>query len=66
MSNSIQNQFENLLESEIDRREFLAYAGATLLGIFGISSLLKILTLSTPNKKQVSDGYGSSTYGGRS
>lgn len=65
MSNSLQNQFENLLETEVDHREFPAYAGAALLGVLGISGLIKSLTQSTPNQKQsASGGYGSSTYGG--
>lgn len=66
MSHSIQDHFENLLETEIDRREFLAYVGAALLGVLGVSSLLKILTQTPSNKKSASGGYGSSTYGGKS
>lgn len=66
MSNSFQNQFENLLETEVDRREFLVYAGATLLGVLGISGLLKSLTQSPSSRKNATaGGYGSSTYGGR-
>ncbi len=66
MSHSLQDHFENLLETEVDRREFLAYAGAAALGILGISSVLKVLTQSPSNKRHVSGGYGSSTYGGKS
>lgn len=67
MTHKIQDQFENLLETEVDRREFLTYAGATLLGVFGVSSLIKTLTQSTPHKKHAaSNGYGSATYGGKS
>jgi len=68
MSTTIQNHFENLLDAEVDRREFLAYCGATLLGVLGVSGLIKALTQSnpsTPNRK-VADGYGSSTYGDKS
>lgn len=66
MSNKIQHQFENLLETEVDRRELLAYAGATFLGVFGVSSLIKTLTQSTPTKKKAAyNGYGSSAYGGK-
>lgn len=66
MSHSLQNHFENLLETDVDRREFLAYCGATLLGVLGVSGLLKALSQTNPNKnRSVSDGYGSSTYGGK-
>jgi len=49
-----------------DRREFLAYCAAAFLGVLGISGLIKTLTQSTPSKnnQRVSDGYGSSKYGG--
>lgn len=65
---SIQDNFENILETEIDRREFLAYCGATLLGVFGISSVIKALTQapSSKTKNNIPGGYGSSTYGGKS
>lgn len=68
MSNTIQNQFENLLDTEVDRREFLAYCGAALLGVLGVSGMIKTLTQYSPspeNQKAIG-GYGSSTYGGRS
>jgi hypothetical protein len=67
MSINIQNQFENLLDTELDRREFLAYLGATVLGVLGISSLLKLVTGPAAKKRSTTPGsYGSSTYGGRS
>lgn len=65
---SFQDNFEYLLETEVDRREFLAYCGATLLGVLGISGLVKILTQSpsSKTKNNIPGGYGSSTYGGKS
>lgn len=65
MSHQLQDHFENLLDAQVDRREFLAYCGATLLGVFGVSSLLNTLTKTTPtNNRSVSNGYGSNTFGG--
>lgn len=71
MFDSLQPQFEHLLETEIDRREFLAHCGATLLAVVGVSNLLKTLTQSPMPRSQlaskpVAEGYGTSTYGGRS
>ena len=67
MPNQIQHHFENLLETEVDRREFLAYCGATFLGVLGVSGLIKALTQSNPStsRRTTSGGYGSSTYGGK-
>jgi hypothetical protein len=68
MQKSFQHNLESLLETEVDRREFLAYVGATLLGVLGVSGLLKTLAQSPSSKtnRQSPGGYGSSTYGGRS
>lgn len=60
------SEIDQLLETEMDRREFLAYAGSALLAIVGISGLLKLLTqplqphFSSPRSK----GYGGGSYGG--
>lgn len=65
MPHLVQRQFENLLKSEIDRREFLAYCGAAVLGILGVSGLIQLLTDSTPrNNQSTPRGYGASVYGG--
>lgn len=58
---------QQLLETEMDRKEFLAYLGASLLAVVGISGLAK--TLLPPAKQGKADansqvGYGNSTYGG--
>ncbi len=59
---------QQLLETEMDRKEFLAYLGASILAVVGISGLAKTL-LPTANKQSSAQsnkkvGYGNSTYGG--
>lgn len=60
---------QQLLETEMDRKEFLMYVGASVLAVVGISGLAKSLAPPTKQgKSQSSDkigyGYGNSTYGG--
>lgn len=61
---------ENLLKKEMTRKDFLKLTGATLVGIVGISNVLKNLDkFATPEKTptaekaKASRGYGSSAYG---
>lgn len=57
---------QELLNSEMDRKEFLAYMGATLLAVFGISGLMKALmrpTQSSATGSGKANGYGGSSYG---
>lgn len=56
---SVKTSFEDLFSQEVDRREFLAYLGATVLAITGVSGLLRTLTRSPRSK-----GYGAGSYGG--
>lgn len=53
----------DLLEKEMDRREFLTHAGAALLAVVGITGVLS--SLRGIDKKHQSHGYGGSVYGGR-
>lgn len=53
---------DDLLEKEMDRKQFLAHAGAAVLAVVGISSVLK--SLKGISHESASNGYGSSTYGG--
>lgn len=53
---------QELLETEMDRKEFMAYVGATALAVFGVSGLLKAITQNSPTTKKDS-GYGGSAYG---
>ena len=53
---------QNLLTKPMDRKEFLQYAGATALALVGVSGLVKTLL----GSQHVKNGYGSSSYGGKS
>ncbi|MCL5407343.1 MAG: hypothetical protein M1429_02525 [Patescibacteria group bacterium] len=57
------NLFKELLEKEMDRREFLVHIGALLLAVIGISALLR--TLSNPHLLKKTNGFGSNSYGGK-
>lgn len=61
---------EELLKREMTRRDFLKLTGATLVGIIGISNVLKnIDKFATPSRKPVAQnqkvdrGYGANPYG---
>ncbi len=56
---------QNLLEKRISRREFLAYSGAVILGIVGISGLLRLLANPYHHDAKRGPGYGGSNYGGK-
>lgn len=58
---------QQLLETEMDRKEFLSYLGASLLAVIGISGLIKSIASSlepTTSKSTTKAGYGGDTYGG--
>ncbi len=56
---------QKLFDKEMNRKEFLAHLGAAGLTIVGVSGLLKsLLNYSSKPRQHVSDGYGSSSYGG--
>jgi len=50
-----------LLETEVDRKEFLIYAGLILLAVTGISGALKNISSISQGKQQ--KGFGSGPYG---
>ena len=50
-----------LLEKEVDRKEFLLYAGLILLTITGVSGVLKNVTSITQGKQH--QGFGAGPYG---
>lgn len=59
---------QDLLAKDMDRREFLAHIGGTLLAVVGIAGLIK--KIADPFDKQTvteqanAGGYGTSAYGG--
>jgi hypothetical protein len=55
--------FHELLEQEVDRKEFITYLGIALLTVLGISGLIH--ALSQPlHRGLLNRGFGSGTYGG--
>jgi hypothetical protein len=58
-----QKQVQKLMSSEMTRREFLGFLGAALIGVVGITGIIKGLNGAAAGH-QVGNGYGSSPYGG--
>jgi hypothetical protein len=56
----------NLMDKEVSRKEFLAMLGLAAASIFGMGTLLKLLTgKSLESHGAALDGYGASAYGGK-
>ena len=53
---------EQLLQKQMDRKDFMKHAGIALLALSGIAGLLKTLLHTST---QASVGYGGSAYGGQ-
>lgn len=57
-------KIESILTQEMNRRQFLGVIGLGIITLFGIPTLLGILS---PDKRQentnISSGYGASNYG---
>lgn len=58
---------QQLLDAEMDRKEFLMYLGASVLAVAGVSGLIRSVTApiakqSKPVERRI--GYGESPYGG--
>ena len=66
---AIKNQIDALLQEKMDRKDFLKYTGTVILGIIGITGLVRMLLGSRglvptgSDQKSQGSGYGSSTYG---
>jgi hypothetical protein len=60
----MKHQLDMLLQKKMTRKEFLATLGLGVASIFGITSLLRLLTDQNRSSNANSPrGYGSSTYG---
>ncbi len=67
----IKEQLDAVFTKEMDRKNFLKYSGSIILGILGVTGLLRLLLGShlelpvTPEPAQPKSaaGYGSSRYG---
>jgi len=68
---TIKKQLDTLLTKEMDRKSFLQYSGGIVLGLLGVTGLIRIILSSnrlgsampTTPAQPVSRGYGSSRYG---
>lgn len=61
-------QFDSIMQREVNRGEFLKFMGVALLGLFGVVGFMKnlheIVPAQTAGKNQrFSGGYGRSPYG---
>jgi len=67
----IKQQMSDLLQKEMDRKDFLKHMGVAAVALIGVPAVIKALTQATdsstrsPSTKN-SLGYGSSAYGGSS
>lgn len=61
----IKTQIVELLQKEMDRKDFLRHVGIAVAVIVGLPTLLSALSrLQSGSIKQQTVGYGSSSYGG--
>ncbi len=61
-------KLQNLMNEEIDRRQFLKYIGAVLLTVIGIKGLIKNLATNHPSYRPThidQPGYGFGDYGNK-
>lgn len=62
------NPLNDLLNKEMDRKQFLKYSGSAMLGVAGLSGVAKVLT-KQPQRQQSGNSqslsYGGGAYGGR-
>lgn len=61
---NIQNDMQNLLRKEMDRKDFLKHVGIGFAAIIGITTVLKTVN-SLSGNKQNTVGYSSGAYGGK-
>lgn len=57
-------QVSTLLQKEVSRKEFLGMSGLAVASIFGLGTVMKLVTgKSLSSNKHMSNGYGGSAYG---
>jgi hypothetical protein len=61
---SLKKSVDEVLEKPMDRRQFLANAGAALLTLVGVTAILKSFGLHDTESRR-SNGYGGGSYGGK-
>lgn len=57
-------QIAEVLNQEMDRKEFLRYAAVTMLMLAGGGMIMQALGISKHSSRRSNLGYGSSSYGG--
>lgn len=62
MSLNIQKSVNQLMEKEMDRRDFLKHVGIGFLALTGVAAIVKTLNTMSGTKETV--GYGGGSYGG--
>jgi hypothetical protein len=62
----IKNNIAQLLETEMERKDFLKLIGFGVIAATGITQILKAMSQQSPSRQVAgkAQGYGSSTYGG--
>lgn len=62
----MKNALDQLYAQEMSRSDFLRYVGIVLMGIFGITTVLRLVlhTDIATTHAATTQGYGASTYGG--
>ncbi len=64
-SKTNQKPLQDLLNADMDRRQFLGFLGAATLAVVGASSIVKGLSSLANRDQPVTNGYGGGAYGGR-
>lgn len=67
LQNGLTRQLDDLMTAQMSRGQFLQYVGVALLGLVGVTGLLKNLRHSLPAQRQqlpkFAAGYGHGAYG---
>ena len=65
MQKTIQSGLNQLMQKDMDRKDFLKHVGMGVVALTGAAAAIKTLNqLNTGAKKPVDVGYGGSAYGG--
>lgn len=59
----MKNEFNDLMQKQMDRRDFLKHVGIAFVALTGLSALIKTLNMVAGPKTQTM-GYGANVYGG--
>lgn len=62
--NIIKKQLSELLNAEMDRKDFLRNVGIGVVALTGLGTALKLLSNQQPKQDSTNLGYGGSAYGG--